>query len=177
VQVKVVVGGLIGGVTTIGYALVADFVKFLRRRDPSAETADRWSESAKKWVTVLGALAAAVSGFYGAWFRPETGAKKSYVVTAEAIETLSRDVEALQTALTRIDKSLSIDLAVMAQRVEDMERVMERRLSYRPARKEVVVPEPEVLMDVTTVEATADKGPRIKKNGAQIQMPAAREVF
>lgn len=176
---RLFVGGLIGAATTIGYAAARVAVKKV-----TAQTRDEVLKAIKKWAAVLGALAAAVSGVYGAWFRPETGAKQSYELLSQAVETLSSDVARLSASDATMDKNMAVELARMGQRLDDMQAILEAKLAYEPPEPAppppVVVSEP-VGATETTVVVEDDDGwkrpkPEIKRKGLQIQMPTAKEV-
>ena len=165
------VGGLVGMVSTLGYALVADAVKFFRTKDPRPEQAIKWSEAAKKWATVIGALAAALSGVYAAWFKPEVRAREGYEITAAAVEVLSRDVSNISESLNdmiqahnHLDKNLSVELAKVVQRLDDFEDMAKRRYAYEA--------KPTVVIERRS--APMDHPPPVDEN---IQMPTAFEVF
>lgn len=152
-QVKLVIGGIVGGMATMAWAIVADALKFFRRHDPEPKIG--WLEAAKKWATIIGAILAAISGFYGAWFKPETGAKNAYQVTSKAIDDLRAQV-------TEQDKACAINAAVSTQRLDAIEKELTRRLAYRPK---------------AAAKASASQSMEMMVDDMAVQMPAAEDVF
>lgn len=177
VWLRIFVGGLVGAATTVGYAGVRALVKKV-----TAQTQENVLKAIKKWAAVLGALAAAVSGVYGAWFRPESKAKQSYELMAEAIEALSSDVARLSASDTDMDKNMAVELARLNQRLDDMQELLKTKLEYKPApvKAPVVVTEPMAVVGETEVMVETDvkpaPKPEIKRKGLRIQMPSAQEV-
>jgi hypothetical protein len=208
---RLFLGGFLGLLTTFGYEIIAGgiglFKRLIKRKDAEkeAKAAGAWLDTAKKLGAILGVMAAAISGFYGAWFKPENGAQAAYQVTSEGIEALSKDVQRL-TVLTAensaariaLDKEVAISVAKLTQRLDDIEKVMERRMSYKPP---VIVDEiavsktsshyyappsnffalPENFDGATEMmvedATTQQRLPKIRRNGAEIEMPAAAELF
>ena len=189
---RLFVGGLVGAATTIGYAFVRVIVK-----KATAQTKDNVLQSIKKWAAVIGALTAAVSGVYGAWFRPESKAKDSYELVAKAVELMSRDLDAvnermgqLSRADTQMDKNMAVELARMGQRLDDVQGLLEARFAYKPPVIEddlkpmaVIVSEPmhvagetEVMVTTMAEKAPPAPKPEIKRRGMQIQMPSTEEM-
>jgi hypothetical protein len=171
---RLFVGGLVGAASTIGYATARALVKKITTRTQKSVL-----NAIKKWTAVLGALAAAVSGVYGAWFRPESGAKQSYELMSQAIEELSADVDKLHKSDTVMDKTMAVELARMGQRLNDMQKLLELKLAYEPRAVEapppkVVANEPTAVVGETQNEPATK--PEIKRKGLQIQMPTAKEV-
>jgi hypothetical protein len=171
---RLFVGGLVGAATTIGYAGARTLVKKITTRTEKSVL-----DAIKKWTAVLGALAAAVSGVYGAWFRPESGAKQSYELMSQAIEELSADVDKLHKSDTTMDKTMAVELARMGQRLDDMQALLEAKLAYEPAELPPPPP-PEPVIGTTEVMVSNDAKPapkpEIRRQGLQIQMPSAEEV-
>jgi hypothetical protein len=184
---RLFVGGLVGAATTVGYAGVRVIVK-----KATAQTKDEVLKSIKKWAAVIGALAALVSGVYGAWFKPEAKAKDSYELVAKAVELVSADlarvnerINTLSRADTTLDKNMAVELARMGQRLDDMQGLLELKFAYKPAEIEVreppavVVSEPMHVVGETEVTVASDEPKakaEIKRKGLTIQMPSAQEV-
>jgi hypothetical protein len=196
----------IGGVINVFKRLVVR-----KNADKEAKAAGAWIETTKKLGTVLGLIAAGISGFYGAWFKPEDKAQAAYEVTSEGIEALSRDVHRLtimttqaNSAMIGMDKMVAVELAKLTQRLDYMESELEDRLSYEPA--EIVdtveaaamsapsptmthYPEPapsdvmyggDVAVEMMIEDmqgGMAAQRPQIKRNGIEMEMPAAEELF
>jgi hypothetical protein len=182
------IGGLVGMAATIGYAAAASVVRFCRTAEPEPEQAIKWSEAAKKWVAVIGALIAALSGVYAAWLKPETRARESYEITSQAVEALSQDVTKLVAAVNELkdlpeahnalDKYVAVELAKVTQRLDDMQRVETTAVS-EPEFVAPVAVRPEVLNIVVEDDFKDIKARPSPKRGAnmQVQMPAAKVVF
>ena len=141
-----------------------------------AETASAWFETALKLVALIIALAGAGSGIYAAWFKPETKAREAYTLTSDAVESLAKDVAKIDEALRKsveahnaLDKAVSVDLAKVNQRLDDM-------VAGRRARGTVVVDTAPAVV-VPKIEPDRPRDSAIKREGMQMQMPAAAEVF
>lgn len=142
-----------------------------------AETASAWFETVLKLLALIAALAGAGSGIYAAWFKPETKAREAYTITSGAVESLAKDLEKVNAALTKsveahnaLDKSVAVELAKIGQRLEAIEKATGRRAT-------VVVEEKMVPVIVNKIEPDRPKDSPVKREGLQMQMPAPADVF
>jgi len=167
------VGGFVGGVTTVGYALFADAFGFLKTKSP--EEAGSWLDVAKKLGTTIIGLIIAASGIYGAWLRPETKARDGYELTSKAVELLSQDLNELAKVGDEARTQTRVDLAVLTQRLDDVCERLDRRAG-RKATGHVTMAEPTVVMPEEQTQIRVQEH-LIERRGKTMTMPAAREVF
>lgn len=131
--VKVIVGLVLGTVTTVAHGLVSDIRRALMRsRDPNKDF-NVALENVKKFGGIVAAAIAGVSGIYGAWFRPETKARSSYEVLSEAVETVSHDVDGVDKRVSQLadahnalDRQSSIEIALLKKHIEALEAELHR---------------------------------------------------
>ena len=148
---------------------------FTRTRD-EAETASAWFETALKLIALVVALAGAGSGIYAAWFKPETKAREAYTITSGAVESLAKDLEKVNAALTKnveaqnaLDKTMAVELAKVNQRLDDL-------VAGRRTRSTVVIDTVPAVV-VPKIEPDRPQDSPVKREGLQMQMPAAADVF
>lgn len=200
---KLILGIIVGTVTTIGHGMVSDGRKFLakllsRRGEAQgmAKDVDALVESGKGMGKVLGAILIAFSGVYGAWLKPEndTKAKAAYEVTEQGIESLSSDIADIDARMklvtgahNTLDRQTAISMALLRKRLDAVESELKSRSrAYQPVTSVDVADNDlsmaaQVALDpelaLPPMPANKKPGPAIKRDGRKLDLPEAKELF
>jgi len=185
VGMRIVMGVIVGTVTTILHGLVKDGINFFKKVFDGKIDAKRITSTFKelmpifkKTVTVATIAGTGFSGIYGAWLKPEEDARVAYEVTAEGIETLSEDLDEEITTLSEahntLDRQVAIDFALLRARIEQLEGETEPVLVSISSSDVAYVSQ---LEPVTGADKDGDTNSRITKNGRRLQMPDLKEFL
>ena len=206
-SIKLVMGIIVGTVTTVAHGLLRDMMKLGKKAaakrvasgdvEGAVKDATSLLELAKKLGPTLALIGAGGSGVYGAWLKPETGAQKAYEVHSAAIEELSGNIAAVEEAMKAKeadeaafrsdladkfgthDKAAAIELALLRQRLAAVEDFARRWGGYQQpaASKSVSSDDLELSGDIEWQPRSAVEEYIGDKKNGKIQMPAKGEVF
>lgn len=166
---RVVLGVIVGTVTTVVHGLVSDAHRSLTRsRNPNADFSAAL-DNVKKFGAVIAACLAGASGIYGAWLKPETKARDSYELLSEAVQTVDKRVAVLVEAHNALDKHSAVEIELLRARVTALESELVRRGGYR-------LPE-RVSVGTRDLSLSAQLDGDGLADGAKINLPESGEVF